>query len=213
MSDINSLKDFLPLLSSQTLDHFMAFFKLIEKYNLKMNLISRGALLDIASKHFVDSYEGIQVLNDLDNTNKAIFDLGSGNGFPGLIAAILRPDLDFILVDRDQRKAEFLRIAYSHLGLTNVEVHSGNITDLADSSCSLAISRAMAPLPRFLLEARSCVGLGGQIYMFKGENWTTELGSCPPQMFDYWSVKMQKHYILPDKNRSNRFIVLCEKLK
>ncbi len=212
MSDINRLKEFMPDVSSAALEQFMALFELIKKYNLKMNLISRSALLEIAAKHFVDSYEGIQVLNELEKINKPIFDLGSGNGFPGLVAAILRPDLDFILVDRDQRKAEFLKIAYSHLGLSNVEVHPGNLSDLADSSCFLAISRAMAPIPRFLFEARSFVASGGQVYMFKGESWTTELGSCPPQMFDYWSVKMKKRYLLPDKNQSERFIILLEKL-
>jgi len=213
MCDIKTLSKALPGVSSEARGQFVRYCDLIKKYNLRMNLISCSALSEVVPKHLVDSYLGIQVLEHLNAEAPPVFDFGSGNGFPGIVAAVLRPDLNFILVDRDQRKAEFLKIAYSHLGLSNVEVHPGNITDLGDSTCLLAMSRAMAPIPRFLLEARSCVGVGGKVFLFKGENWTTELSECSPQMFDYWSVKMVKEYKLPDKGESERFIVECLRIE
>ena len=46
-----------------------------------------------------------------------IFDIGSGNGFPGLLMAILDPGHEYNLVESDARKCEFLKHCYHRLEL------------------------------------------------------------------------------------------------
>ena len=52
----------------------------------------------------------------------SILDIGSGAGLPGILLALAFPEQRVTLVERRQRRANFLRIVVSRLGLTNVEV-------------------------------------------------------------------------------------------
>lgn len=59
------------------------------------------------ARAFVDALEGVA---------GRVVDLGSGGGVPGLVIAAARPDLELVLVDRRERRADFLRRAVSRLG-------------------------------------------------------------------------------------------------
>lgn len=54
-----------------------------------------------------------------------VLDLGSGNGSPGLVLALLRPDLDVTLVEPRARRAAFLREATRVTGRPDVKVFCG----------------------------------------------------------------------------------------
>jgi 16S rRNA (guanine527-N7)-methyltransferase len=59
-------------------------------------------------------------------------DIGSGAGLPGLVMAIALPDYSFHLVERRQKRATFLKIATSQLGLENAKVYLADVTELKD---------------------------------------------------------------------------------
>lgn len=210
-NDINNLKDMMPDISSELEQKFLDFFELISKFNSKINLVAQSTISRAGVKHFADSYLGLRTFMDVLEGDDPVFDFGSGNGFPGLIAAMMLPTKKIILVERDQRKAEFLKIASNQMNLKNVEVYAGPVNNLSDKSCQYIISRAMAPLPKFLLETRRVVKPNGKVFLFKGDTWTTEFGSCPPQIFDYWDVEVQGSYELPIDG-ATRFTVRCTRL-
>lgn len=59
-------------------------------------------------------------------------DLGSGGGVPGLVMAVKRQDVEFVLLDRSQRRAAFLETAVHELGLADhVAVALGDAAELA----------------------------------------------------------------------------------
>ncbi len=59
-------------------------------------------------------------------------DLGSGGGVPGLVMALDRPDVEFALLDRSERRTEFLRDAIRRLGISDrVQIASGDAAQLA----------------------------------------------------------------------------------
>jgi 16S rRNA G527 N7-methylase RsmG len=127
------------------------------------------------------------------------------------VAGIRYPDWHVILVERDLRKAEFLKVAVNELKLSNVEVYAGPVKDLQPESCFNVISRAMAPLPKFLLEARPVMGVGGKAFLFKGDHWSSEFTAIPAQLFEHFEVDLLGTYELPE-NSGNRYIVQCLKL-
>lgn len=79
-------------------------------------------------------------------------DLGSGGGIPGVIVAVLRPDVSMTLVESDRRKAGFLVHVCGLLELANVSVAARRAEELgADpiyhQAYDVVVSRAAAPPP------------------------------------------------------------------
>ncbi len=212
MSDNSSLESLMPELSSDLIGTFNEFLELIKRYNTKINLVAKSTIAKAGSKHFTDSVRGVESVKDQFIKEKPVLDFGAGNGFPGIIAALLLPDTPLILVERDLRKAEFLKLAIDHLKIKNAQVHSGSVAELENGSCFNVISRAMAPIPKFLLEARHVMASGGSVFLFKGEHWSTEYSAMPAQLFDFWDVDLFSQYELPE-NEGFRYIVRCTRLQ
>lgn len=105
-----------------------------------------------------------------------LVDVGSGAGLPGLVLAILRPDLTICLVEPLLRRATFLGEVVERLGLAGVEVRRARAEDLAgDLNADVVTARAVAPLDRL---ARWCLPLvrpGGVLLALKGARAQDEL--------------------------------------
>jgi 16S rRNA (guanine527-N7)-methyltransferase len=76
-------------------------------------------------------------------------DVGTGAGAPGLVLALVRPDLSLLLVEPKAKRVAFLRLAASELGAKNVRVERARGEDLASSVCDVAVSRATLPPERW----------------------------------------------------------------
>jgi 16S rRNA (guanine527-N7)-methyltransferase len=81
-----------------------------------------------------------------------VVDIGSGGGVPGIVIAILRPDLSVTLIDSDRRKGGFLIHVAGLLGLSGVAVEAIRAEDAGRregmrEGFDLATSRATAPPP------------------------------------------------------------------
>lgn len=61
-----------------------------------------------------------------------VADVGSGAGLPGLVLAIARPDVEFVLIEPMERRTDWLRAESDRLGLQNVTVLRGRAEDVAD---------------------------------------------------------------------------------
>jgi 16S rRNA (guanine527-N7)-methyltransferase len=59
------------------------------------------------ARHFVEALEGV---------TGTVADIGSGGGVPGLVIAVERPDLEVVLIDRRQKRTDFLSRAVARLG-------------------------------------------------------------------------------------------------
>ena len=93
--------------------------ELLLTWNRTAHLVSAGdANPDALGRH---DLEAVQALPHL-GTRRCVVDVGSGGGYPGLIWACCRPDLNIILVEANQRKAAFLREAGRRLDLPNVTI-------------------------------------------------------------------------------------------
>ncbi len=83
-----------------------------------------------------------------------VVDVGSGNGVPGLVLAILEPSLRIYLIEKSSRKAAFLRHAAATLGLSGrVFVVSADVAQVQldeRDGCAIILSRAFAALEDFL---------------------------------------------------------------
>lgn len=85
--------------------------------NERQNLISRGSIPDLWTRHIVDSAQLVTFAPDAESW----LDVGSGPGLPGIVIAILtaRP---VTLVEPRSRRAGFLQTVVNELRLDRVKV-------------------------------------------------------------------------------------------
>lgn len=124
-------------LSEEQLDALENHYRLLMRWNQKMNLTRIVDLEDIVCLHYC---EGLFLGSILPPGPQSIVDVGSGAGFPGVPIAVLRPECRVVLVESNVRKAVFLR--ESCRGLRNISVVSQRVEDLSGSYDWL-VSRAV----------------------------------------------------------------------
>lgn len=114
---------------------------------------------------------------ELLGPGEAVLDLGSGAGLPGLVLALLRPDLTVELVEPLLRRATFLTEAVAELGLGNVTVTRARAEDLPGRAADAVTARAVAPLHRLAGWAMPLLRPGGRLLALKGARAQEELAS------------------------------------
>lgn len=108
------------------------------------NLIAASTIDYIWERHLLDSAQLVPLADSA--SEGAWIDIGSGAGFPGIVAAILT-DRPVVLVEPRARRATLLRDMAADLGLTNVVVHQAKIEKLpADRPAAIITARAVARL-------------------------------------------------------------------
>ena len=106
--------------------HARQVFKNNERYNL--TTITEPE--EFIERHFGESFEGATLVEP--GAQGVMFDLGSGNGFPGLPFHVARPGLDPVLAEVSTRKAAFLTASCLGAGFTQVQVLKRQIQRPAD---------------------------------------------------------------------------------
>ncbi len=132
----------------QILDRLRQYEALLHKWQKAVNLVGPATLPDSWQRHFVDS---MQLAALLPEGKGKLYDLGSGAGFPGLVLAIMRSDLDVSLIESDQKKCAFLSTV-SHETKTPVKILTQRIEVAAESlpAPDVVTARALAPLSTLL---------------------------------------------------------------
>ena len=134
----------------QRLEHFA---ELLIDENRQQNLISKPSEDQIWQRHFADS---VQLLEHVSRETLGApdgnpwLDLGTGAGFPGLVIAIVRPDLPMRLVESRKRRVEFLEHSVRELGLRQCEVIGWRLERVASFPSCVISARAFAPLDKLL---------------------------------------------------------------
>lgn len=156
--------------SRETLERLGLYALTLEKWQKKINLVSRTTLPDLWRRHFLDS---AQVFDLLPDGTKTVVDLGTGAGFPGLVLAIMGvPDVH--LVESDQRKCAFLR-EVARVTNTSVTIHNSRIEKIQPWKVDVVTARALASLDKLLEYAAPFTELGANCVFLKGKNAKDEL--------------------------------------
>jgi len=117
------------------------------------------------------------VVAELVPSGATVDDVGSGAGLPGIVLAILRPDLKVALVEPLLRRTVFLEEAVQTLGLSNVVVLRQRAEERASSrpSRDVVTARAVAPLERLAGWCLPLLKPGGVLLALKGSAADEEL--------------------------------------
>jgi len=144
------------------------FFDLVEQTNRKLNLVSRETSREKLLSLAADSLVPLEFRIRLEGT---FFDIGPGGGFPSIVLMIARNSLKGTLIERTQKKGEFLKSTVREFGL-EAEVVPHNFSDAVtllphqhyafgtmkyvrlDKSILAGVSRILIPGGNFLYYSR-----------------------------------------------------------
>jgi 16S rRNA (guanine527-N7)-methyltransferase len=115
----------------------------------------------------------------IDSKPATLVDIGSGAGLPGIVLAMLRPELRVILLEPMERRCRFLTDCVAELGLDNASVLRARAQD-AVLRADIATARAVAPLDRLAELAVGLVRPGGMVLAIKGQTAADELKKARP---------------------------------
>jgi 16S rRNA (guanine527-N7)-methyltransferase len=123
----------------------------------------------------------------------SLADIGSGAGFPGLVVAIMRPDVHCVLIEPMDRRAKWLMDEASRLELSNVEVVRSRAEDVPRSvRCHTVTARAVSALKKLIPLAYPLCEPGGQLLFLKGQKVEEEMEAArsllTEQLFTSWEV-------------------------
>jgi 16S rRNA (guanine527-N7)-methyltransferase len=150
------------------------FVDLLLRWNRSINLIGRGDVADVWTRHVADS---LQLADHWGDTPPACgTDLGSGAGFPGLVLAI-RFGTVFHLIEQDQAKAAFLREAARVTGAP-AHIVATRIEDAVVPRAPLVTARALAPVSQLLSYAEPLLLSGGVCLFSKGREVEAEIAAA-----------------------------------
>lgn len=160
--------------SRETADKLGLFGELVRKWNPRINLVSPATLDALEARHVADS---VQLVALLAEAPLHWVDLGSGGGFPGIVASIILRDepTRFTLIESDQRKAAFLRAACRTLDLSHVAILTTRIEEASPQHADVVSARALAPLDRLMPLVRRHLSANGVALLPKGRNWAAEV--------------------------------------
>lgn len=142
------------------------------------NLVSRGERSAVRARHVAECAALAPLLGV--QPGQSWIDIGTGGGLPGLVLAVLEPDVRWTLVDATQKKVTAVRGFADELELPNVQAIAGRAETLAQDAAYReqfdgAVSRALAGLPTLIELCRGFVRSAGVVAAVKGPRWEEEI--------------------------------------
>ena len=181
----------LPAQQRAVLDHYC---KLLWHWNQKLNLTRHTDYEKFVSRDVVDSLAFSQVLS----SGEDVLDVGTGGGVPGIVLAIVRPDISISLCESVAKKAGVVRDIVRKLGL-KTPVHHARAEDLLDTQIyDSLIMRAVAPLPKLLTWFNPRWNSFRRMLVLKGPAWVEERHAAREQgLMNKLQLRKLHSYPLP----------------
>jgi len=184
---------------------------LLEKfYNIhqsaKLNLTAIKSKKDFYIKHYLDS---VFYFNSVENSRGRSFfnkgnrlaDIGSGGGFPGMVLAIIYPQIKVTLIESIGKKCIFLEDAVRELGLDNVEVIHSRVEDIKNREFDYITVRGVSRINTILKYIKNILADKFVIILYKGEKLTEELQEAS-SIIDKWGLNIETIRVEKEFNRS-----------
>lgn len=182
MQDLADMAAALNLtLTGRELDQFAQFEALLLEWNRRMNLTAIEDRVEIRHRHFLDALSCISVTGDL--SGRAVVDVGTGAGFPGLPLKIHFPEMQLTLVESIHKKTRFLAEVVHRLGLKKVTILNERAETAGRDPAhreqyDWALARSVAALPVLVEYLLPLCRVGGRALAQKGAGVAAEVAEA-----------------------------------
>jgi 16S rRNA (guanine527-N7)-methyltransferase len=197
------IKDMTLAVTPEQQTKLMGYLALMNKWNGVYNLTSLRDPHQMVTHHLLDSLAAVPAFADARN----VLDVGAGGGLPGIVLAIVRPDMKVSMIDTVHKKTAFLNQVKAELKLTNVSVHTMKVQDLVvEDKFDVITSRAFADLSDFVNWSGHLLAVGGKFIALKGVAPSEERERLPQ---DWRVVDLQPLWV--PRLQAERHLVFIER--
>ncbi len=189
--------------SPEQCGQLLDYLALLAKWNGVYNLTAVRDPVQMVTQHVLDSLAAVPAFADA----KRVLDVGAGGGLPGMVLAIVRPDMAVAMIDTVHKKTAFLTQVKAELGLKNVTVHTARVETLqvaAAQRFDVITSRAFAALSDFVTWSGHLLADGGQFIALKGVLPTEEVSRLPAP----WHVTKVQPLLVPGLHAERHLIFI-----
>jgi 16S rRNA (guanine527-N7)-methyltransferase len=158
----------LPPREVELLDRYCRF---LWEWNAKLNLTRHTDYEKFVARDLVDS---LQLAPHL-RPGEEVLDVGTGGGVPGVVLAIVRPDLRMTLCDSVGKKARAVEQIVQQLGLEVPVLPLRAEELLEDARFDALVIRAVGPLWKLLATFKPHWNAFRRLLVIKGPKWPDEL--------------------------------------
>jgi 16S rRNA (guanine527-N7)-methyltransferase len=188
------------------------YCELLWAWNEKINLTRHTDYEKFVARDVVDSLAFAEFLGP----GEKVLDVGSGGGVPGVVLAIVRPDLKISLVDSVGKKAKVLGDIVEQLGL-KVPVYNARAEELLkQEEYNTLTVRAVAPLKKLLKWFQPHWKSFDRLLVLKGPAWVEERGEVRHLgLLKNLAMRKLKTFPLPGTESESILLLICppERLK
>lgn len=182
----------------QALPQLERFHQKIEQEGEPRGLIGPRDVDIIWERHILNSAAVVPFIREATRSErfKTVADVGSGGGFPGLVAAACLPDHQFTLIEPMERRTEWLQECVALMQLTNVTVERNRSDAVIDAvrkhkthPYAVVTCRAVAPMTKLAGWTLPLLKPSGRLVALKGRSAQIELDKSAQMIDRYGGVR------------------------
>ena len=181
----------------ENIDKLLIYKDLLLKWNKSINLTSIKNK-EIVTHHFLDCLAVIPFIK-----SSSLLDVGTGAGLPGIVIAIIKPDIKISLIDKVGKKIAFIKRVLAELDIKNVQTHHSRVELMtSEEKYDGIISRAFSNMGDFVQITKHLLKKQGVWYGMKSKkilndemkdidnSWTLESLDVPFLKAERYLVKV-----------------------
>lgn len=160
--------------NAEQIERLESYCRLLWDWNDKLNLTRHCDFDRFAARDLIDTLQ----LSACLQPGETVLDVGSGGGVPGLVLALLRPDLKISLCESVGKKAHALEVMARDLKLRTPVLNDRVEEVLASRRYDVIVARAVGPLWKMLTWLKPHWNSIGRLLAIKGPRWVEERGEA-----------------------------------
>ncbi len=191
-------------------DRLKKYAEILVDYNHKVNLTAITDPEGIENRHFIDSL----LFAAQPEVQGKLVDVGTGAGFPGVVAKIFKPELQITLMEPTGKRVDFLKYVCAELGI-KAEFAKERAEEAARKGWrekyDVATARAVADLSMLAEYCLPLVKVGGLFISLKGSSAAEEAEAAKGAITKLGGEYLESRaFLLPDN--SARSLIFCKKI-
>ena len=148
----------------QVISKLLIYKELLIKWNRSFNLTSIKNR-EVVTHHFLDCLSIIPFIR-----SSSLLDVGTGAGLPGIIIAIVKPDIKVSLIDKVGKKIAFIKRVVAELEIKNIDTYHDRVELLtSEEKYDGIISRAFSNMDDFIKSTKHLIKSQGVWYGMKSK--------------------------------------------